>query len=87
MKYDHTVLSTLTRTLLAEILGMNSLDDVQPESHLADDLGLDSLDVVEMVMAFEDEFDIEIEEADADKFEAVQDIIDYLAGELLEPTD
>jgi acyl carrier protein len=87
MKYDHTVLSTLTRTLLAEILGMNSLDDVQPESHLADDLGLDSLDAVEMVMAFEEEFDIEIEDADAEKFERVQDIIDYLVRELLEPTE
>jgi acyl carrier protein len=87
MKYDHTVLSTLTCTLLAEFFGMNSLDEVQPESHLADDLGLDSLDAVEMVMAFEEEFDIEIEDAAAEKFETVQDIIDYLVRELLEPTE
>lgn len=43
------------------------------------DLGLDSLDVVELVMAFEEEFAVEIPDADADKIATVQDAVDYLS--------
>ena len=85
MEYDHAVLSDLACTLVAEQLGYDRRDDVQPASHLYDDLGLDSLDVVEVIMAFEDEFEIEIEEEDAEKCRTVQDIIDYLVRELIEP--
>jgi acyl carrier protein len=44
-----------------------------------DDLGADSLDVVELVMAFEEEFDIEIPDEDAEKIRTVQEAIDYIS--------
>jgi acyl carrier protein len=87
MKYDHTVLSQLACTLVADQLPDDAREDVRPESHLADDLGFDSLDVIELVMACEEEFGIEIEEEDSEKFATVQDLIDYLVRELLEPTE
>ena len=85
MEYDRTVLSDLARSLLADQLGYDRRDDVEPEGHLYDDLGIDSLDLVEVVMALEEEFEIVIEEDDAEKWRTVQDIIDYLVRELIEP--
>jgi NADH dehydrogenase (ubiquinone) 1 alpha/beta subcomplex 1 len=51
---------------------------VKETSHFATDLGLDSLDAVELVMAFEDEFAIEIPDADADKIVSVKDAVSYI---------
>jgi len=51
---------------------------VTAESHFMNDLGLDSLDTVEVVMAFEDEFAIEIPDADAEKIHSTQDAIKYI---------
>lgn len=85
MEYDRTVLSDLACSLVADQLGYDRREDVQPASHLYDDLRIDSLDLVEIVIAFEDEFDIEIEEDDDEKWCTVQDIIDYLVRELIEP--
>uniref|UniRef100_A0A6U0HED3 Acyl carrier protein n=1 Tax=Helicotheca tamesis TaxID=374047 RepID=A0A6U0HED3_9STRA len=53
---------------------------VSPESKFADDLGLDSLDAVEVVMAIEDEFAIEIPDAEADKISSIADAVEYIAG-------
>lgn len=86
MEYDRTVLSDLACTLVADQVGYDRLGRYpHPGSHLYDDLGLDSLDLVEGVLAFEEEFDIVIEEDDAEKWLTVQDIIDYLVRELIEP--
>jgi acyl carrier protein len=85
MNYDRAVLSDLACTLVADQLPYDDRREVQPESHLADDLGFDSLDVIELVMACEEEFDIIIEEEDSEKFATVQDLIDYLVRELIEP--
>lgn len=49
-----------------------------PEANFIDDLGLDSLDVVELVMAIEDEFGVEIPDEDAEKFNTVQEAIRYI---------
>jgi len=63
--------------LIVDQLGVDA-DSVTPEAHFIDDLGADSLDTVELVMAFEEEFDIEIPDEDAEKLETVKDAIDYL---------
>ncbi|MHA7840714.1 MAG: acyl carrier protein [Gammaproteobacteria bacterium] len=53
-------------------------DQVNNDASFVDDLGADSLDTVELVMAFEDEFDIEIPDEDAEKIATVQNAIDYI---------
>ncbi len=54
------------------------LEDVKPESNFANDLGADSLDTVELVMALEEEFDIEIPDEQAEKIATVQAAVDYI---------
>ena len=63
--------------LIVDQLGVDG-DSVNAEAHFIDDLGADSLDTVELVMAFEEEFDIEIPDEDAEKLETVGDAIKYL---------
>ncbi|MBW7957026.1 MAG: acyl carrier protein [Deltaproteobacteria bacterium] len=53
-------------------------DEVTPQASFVDDLGADSLDTVEMVMAFEEEFGIEIPDEDAEKIKTVQDAVEYI---------
>lgn len=53
-------------------------DEVTSQASFVDDLGADSLDTVEMVMAFEEEFSIEIPDEDAEKIRTVQDAVDYI---------
>jgi acyl carrier protein len=53
-------------------------EQVTPEASFVEDLGADSLAMVEMIMAFEEEFDIEIPDEDADKIGTVQQAVDYL---------
>ena len=55
------------------------VEKVTLDASFMDDLGADSLDTVELVMAFEDAFEIEIPDDDAEKIRTVQDAIDYLA--------
>ena len=69
--------------LIVDQLGVDA-DNVTPEAHFIDDLGADSLDTVELVMAFEEEFDIEIPDDDAEKLETVGNAIDYLNKRLSE---
>ena len=52
--------------------------EVIPDASFEDDLGADSLDAIEMVMALEEEFKIEITDEDANKMKLVQDVIDYI---------
>jgi len=63
--------------LIVDQLGVDA-DSVTEEAHFIDDLGADSLDTVELVMAFEEEFDIEIPDEDAEKLETVGDAVKYL---------
>jgi acyl carrier protein len=53
-------------------------NEVVPGASFTDDLGADSLDTVELIMAFEEAFDIEIPDEDAEKMTTVQDVFDYL---------
>jgi len=55
-------------------------NEINPDSSFVDDLGADSLDTVELVMAFEEEFGIEIPDDDAEKIQTVQNAIDYIAA-------
>jgi len=55
-----------------------SEDEVTPEASFVDDLGADSLDTVELIMAFEEEFDLEIPDEDAEKIATVADAVNYI---------
>jgi len=63
--------------IIMEQLGVDE-NQITPEASFIDDLGADSLDTVELVMAFEEEFDIEIPDEDAEKIRTVKDVISYL---------
>ena len=63
--------------IIVEQLGVAEAS-VTMEASFIDDLGADSLDIVELVMALEEEFDIEIPDADAEKVVSVGDVVDYI---------
>lgn len=63
--------------LIVEQLGV-SRQEIAPEASFMDDLGADSLDIVELVMAMEEAFDIEIPDDDAAKIEKIQDAVAYV---------
>ena len=65
------------KDIVARELGVDR-KKVLPDSRFVDDLGADSLDVVELIMAFEEAFDLEIPDEDAEKFCVVKDAIDYI---------
>ncbi len=54
--------------------------DVNPESAFVEDLGADSLDTVELVMAFEEEFDVEIPDDEAEKITTIQSAVEWIEG-------
>jgi acyl carrier protein len=65
------------KAIIVEQLGVEE-NDVAPAAKFIEDLGADSLDTVELVMAFEEEFDIEIPDEDAEKITTVGDAIQYI---------
>ena len=65
------------KEIIVDQLGVDE-KQVSPEASFMDDLGADSLDTVELVMALEEEFDIEISDEDAEKIQTVQNAIDYV---------
>jgi len=79
-KEENTMASIAERIkqIVAEQLGVDE-DQVTSEASFMDDLVADSLDTVELVMALEEEFDIEISDEDAEKIQTVQDAIDYIS--------
>jgi acyl carrier protein len=66
------------KEIIVEQLGVDA-DEVTAEASFTDDLGADSLDIVELVMAFEEEFGIEIPDEDAEKIQRVQEAVDYIS--------
>lgn len=69
------------KKIVEEQLGVKP-DDITPDASFVDDLGADSLDTVELVMAFEEEFDIEIQDEDAEKITTIQQAVDYIESKL-----
>ena len=69
------------KEIIIEQLGVDEAQ-VTPEASFIDDLGADSLDTVELVMAFEEKFEIEIPDEDAEKMRTVGDAVSYLTGKL-----
>lgn len=65
------------KTILADQLGIDE-SDISPDSEIIQDLGADSLDTIELVMAFEEEYDIEVPDEEAEKLQKVSDIVLYL---------
>lgn len=86
MALDRTSLEKEVKKIIVERLGV---DDAQVtlDSKYVKDLGADSLDLVELIMAFEEKFDIDIPDEDAEKLETVGDSIDYLEKVLAEKGD
>jgi acyl carrier protein len=65
------------REIICEQLGVNE-GDVTPEASFIEDLGADSLDIVELVMALEEEYDMEISDEEAEKIRTVHDVVSYI---------
>ena len=69
------------KEIIVEQLGVEA-SEITSDASFIDDLGADSLDTVELVMAFEEEFDIEIPDEDAEKIRTVRDVLNYLNAHL-----
>lgn len=63
--------------IIVEQLGVKE-EEISPEAHFADDLGADSLDIVEMIMAVEEEFTIQVSDDEAETLQTVQDVAKFI---------
>ena len=68
------------KDIIVDQLGVNA-DQVTLEAKFVEDLGADSLDTVELVMAFEEEFDIEVPDEEAEKLQSVGDVVTYITSQ------
>lgn len=68
------------KDIIVEQLGVNA-DQVTSEAKFVEDLGADSLDTVELVMAFEEEFEIEVPDEEAEKLTSVGDVVSYITSQ------
>ena len=69
------------KNIVVEKLGVDEAE-IKPEASFVDDLGADSLDIVELIMAIEEEFDIEIPDEDAEKLTTIGAAIEYIKNKL-----
>lgn len=65
------------KSIIVEQLGVDA-EEVTPEASFVEDLGADSLDTVELIMAFEEEFGVEISDEEAEKIKRVKDAVEYI---------
>ncbi|WP_068550103.1 acyl carrier protein [Thermosulfidibacter takaii] len=80
---DYKEVEAKIKEIIVEQLNVDE-SEVTPEASFIDDLGADSLDIVELVMAIEEAFDIEIPDEDAEKIKTVKDAVDYVVKKLEE---
>ncbi|GAB6086603.1 acyl carrier protein [Alkaliphilus crotonatoxidans] len=66
------------REIIAEQLGIDDVDTIEKNTSLTNDLDADSLDAVEIIMAIEDEFGVEIPDEEAENFKTIGDIVEYV---------
>jgi acyl carrier protein len=74
-----TAVAEKVKSIIVEQLSVDE-EEVTPDASIVDDLGADSLDRVELVMAFEEHFDIEIPDEDAEKITRVKEAVEYIEG-------
>jgi acyl carrier protein len=83
MREEDTVMAATVEARVKEIiceqLGVSD-EEVVPTASFIEDLGADSLDLVELVMALEEEYDVEISDEDAEKIRSVQDVLNYIGS-------
>jgi acyl carrier protein len=72
-----TTIEAKVKSIIADQLGVGE-DEIKPESSFIEDLGADSLDIVELVMAMEEEFEVEIPDEEAENIKTVGDAINYV---------
>ena len=77
-------IETTVKKVISKIVTDIDIDNILPGSSLIDDLGADSLTVVELVMAMEESFNLEIDDKEAGTLTTVQDIIDFIKDKILE---
>ncbi|RMI19927.1 MAG: acyl carrier protein [Calditrichaeota bacterium] len=83
MALDEKTLQEKVKDIIVDKLGV-AADKVKEEAHFIEDLGADSLDTVELVMAFEEEFGVEIPDEDAQQITTVKAAVEYLKQKLAE---
>jgi acyl carrier protein len=79
-----TSIESKVKSIIADQLGVGE-DEIKPESSFIEDLGADSLDIVELVMAMEEEFEVEIPDEEAENIKTVGDAINYINTHKVEP--
>ncbi|MBD2414246.1 MAG: acyl carrier protein [Desmonostoc geniculatum HA4340-LM1] len=79
---SQTELFDKVKKIVAEQLSVDEKTEIKPESTFMEDLGADSLDTVELVMALEEEFDIEIPDEAAEGILTVQDAVNYISNKV-----
>ncbi len=77
LKQEQEKMETKCKKIIAEQLGVK-FEELKPDASFADDLGADSLDLVELIMALEEEFSIEIPDEEAEKIKTVGQAIEYV---------